>query len=210
MRIHRRIAAAIYSPLLRCERPGQAAAGLAFSASQEIHKLKPMPAFWLRMQFVVVAAISLTHTPGSAYCYTVYKGDSLVYKAQSAPVDTSRPYSETVPAKFGAGAMMVVDVSSIDCPQESELTDIVAYHNLERPGTVAGDSPETTRALGRLALRHTGSSDNSSVLHEASSDSFRAGTYSKGPIMTGPRGGQFYWNSNGGKTYVSGGGSRRR
>lgn len=70
----------------------------------------------------LVAATSLLATAAHANCYTVYKGDAKVYHAQTPPVDTSLPYSDTVPARFGAGAMMVVTTGAFDCPRDNELS----------------------------------------------------------------------------------------
>lgn len=61
----------------------------------------------------------LCTSAAQANCYAVYKGRDQIYYAQTPPVDTSLHYSDTVPARFGPGATMVV-ASSYDCPSDDE------------------------------------------------------------------------------------------
>ncbi len=55
--------------------------------------------------------------PAHAACYTVYVGNNIIYRSTSAPVDLSRPYSETLPARFGSGASMVTTNDETGCIQ---------------------------------------------------------------------------------------------
>lgn len=160
------------------------------------------------MRIAIAGAASLMLTSAHAGCYTVYKGTTRLYHAQTAPVDTSLPYSETVPMRFGDGAVMIVSLGAFDCPVDNELQEERALASGQR--AKEAEESARTRALNRLAERHTGSPDNSFILEGARSDSLRRGTYDAGPILTGPRGGQFYWNGSGGKTYVSGSRGRQR
>jgi hypothetical protein len=50
-------------------------------------------------------------------CYTVYDSSSRVmYRAEQAPVDMSRPLHETVPARFPGGQMVFDDVQCSSLP----------------------------------------------------------------------------------------------
>lgn len=158
--------------------------------------------------YVAAAAISLAMPLAHANCYAVYKGDARVYHAQTPPVDTSLPYSETVPARFGPGAMMVVTTGAFDCPMENEIQGGDALSGAA-PSKEA-QAAARDRALNRLAERHGGSAGDGSDSSEATSNYGTGGAYSRGPILTGPRGGQYYVNSSGNKTYVGSGGGRRR
>lgn len=155
---------------------------------------------------VALAGIALLMLPSAqANCYTVYKGDTRVYHAQTPPVDTSLPYSETVPARFGQGASMVVMPGAFDCPSENELRG----GESSAGGTASKEAEAAAHAktLGRLAERHSVglTEEGSSAGYSSSGQPFN-----RGPIITGPRGGQYYVNSNGNKTYVSSGGRRGR
>ena len=55
--------------------------------------------------------------PAHAACYTVYVGNNIVYRSTSAPVDLSRQYSETLPARFGSGASMITTNDETGCIQ---------------------------------------------------------------------------------------------
>lgn len=55
--------------------------------------------------------------PAHAACYTVYAGNNIIYRSTSAPVDLSRPYSETLPARFGSGASMITTNDETGCIQ---------------------------------------------------------------------------------------------
>ena len=52
-----------------------------------------------------------------AACYTVYVGNGIVYRSTTTPVDLSRPYSETLPARFGRGASMITSHDDTGCTQ---------------------------------------------------------------------------------------------
>lgn len=71
--------------------------------------------------WVVGAACALLANAAHSACYTVYKGDQVVFQSVSAPVDMSRPLSQTVPTLFGAGAVMVFRPDSDACQLIGEL-----------------------------------------------------------------------------------------
>lgn len=50
-----------------------------------------------------------------AACYTAYQGNNLVFQSLNSPVDLSRRLGETVPARFGPGATMVISLDSEGC-----------------------------------------------------------------------------------------------
>jgi hypothetical protein len=149
---------------------------------------------------VAMSMLSAAH----ANCYTVYKGDARVYHAMRAPVDTSLPYSETVPARFGAGATMIVTSGAFDCPSENEIRS--EEWGGSGQTSKADELATRDRALARLAERHSIAGDDGD-LGGSYGGSFGGGQ-ATGPIMTGPRGGRYYINSSGNKTYVGSSGSR--
>lgn len=58
-----------------------------------------------------------TALPVQAACHTVYLGNSIAYRSTTPPVDLSRPYSETLPARFGSGASMITTIDEVGCTQ---------------------------------------------------------------------------------------------
>jgi|GEM_PF-3384857 len=157
---------------------------------------------------LVLAGITLLmHMTANANCYSVYKGDARVYHAQTPPVDTSLPYGETVPARFGAGATMIVASGAFDCPRDDELQggEVMAGSAWQGASDVARD-----KALSRLARRHGGRSDDDRASDGSTAGSSGGEVSTRGPILTGPRGGQYYLNSSGNKSYVSSGRGGRR
>lgn len=160
-------------------------------------------------RLVLFAGASLMLGTAHANCYTVYKGDTRVYHAQTPPVDTSLPYSESVPARFGPGAMMVVMPGAFDCPSENELrgSDPVAGGG---SSTKDAEAVAHSKALNRLAARHSIADEDGNAGSIGSGYSGGGQPFTRGPILTGPRGGQYYVNSNGNRSYVSRGGGGRR
>ena len=55
--------------------------------------------------------------PAQAACYTVYLGSRIAYRSTTPPVDLSRPYSETLPPRFGSGASMITTADETGCFQ---------------------------------------------------------------------------------------------
>lgn len=155
-----------------------------------------------------LAALGATGTlvlasAAQANCYAVFKGDARIYHAMRAPVDTSQPYSESVPARFGPGATMVVTSGAFDCPSENEIVIPAAAPGGSGPVSKADKLAARDRALARLAERHSIAGEGND-----GDGSYGGGQASQGPLMTGPRGGKYYVNSNGNKTYVGTSGSR--
>lgn len=70
----------------------------------------------MKFKLALLCAIGMASVNAMA-CYTVYDRDNrVVYNAQTAPVDMSRPISETVPAAFPGGTMIFG--SGTDCPRD--------------------------------------------------------------------------------------------
>jgi len=63
---------------------------------------------------VCIAAVSAAHV-AHADCYRVYRGSQALYSSTYAPVDMSRPLSESVVREFGSGATMVFSRET-ECP----------------------------------------------------------------------------------------------
>lgn len=149
-----------------------------------------------RIFAVVVATASLQ---AMAACYTVYDAaNKVIYRSVEAPVEMALPLSQTVPVRFGAGASMVVSSNSDNCPAVGgETVDVNT--SLDR---LSGSSLYITPAKSSGAT-----SSGATYLDGTSSGGSGGGAHA---WQTGPRGGVFYRNSSGGKTYASSGGGRRK
>lgn len=167
-----------------------------------------------RYVYDAIALFMLVFAAGAdSACYEIYRNDSIVYRSPVAPVDMSRPFSETVPAEFGDGATMIYQERSITCDA------LDARLNSSGSGSVIGKQSNQNRAItstssqsattAPLALSTTASWETSYFANEYSGSGGTSSGGLAGPIYTGPRGGQYYINSNGNKTYVSSGGSSR-
>jgi hypothetical protein len=103
----------------------------------------------MKLKLALVCAIGLASVNAMA-CYTVYdRNNNVVYNAQTAPVDMSRPLHETVPAAFPGGTM-VFDASTSDCPREMPA-------KVALPATPAKPSPLLTdrRTAAAMKAPHT-------------------------------------------------------
>ena len=145
-------------------------------------------------------------------CYTIYKNDVAIYQSTVAPVDMALPLSQSVPAKFGAGTSMIFnDLSNACLPIEAKLsgspTGASERHVTSRSNHEISTQVDTLRSSGISPLDASIFADMPEYSGGSSSSS--GGSFNPGPILTGPRGGQYYINSNGNKTYVSSGGSGR-
>ena len=103
----------------------------------------------MKLKLALVCAIGLASVNAMA-CYTVYdKNNNVVYNAQTAPVDMSRPLHETIPVAFPGGTM-VFNASSTDCPRDMPF-------RLSLPATPSKPSPLLTdrRTAEALKVPHT-------------------------------------------------------
>jgi len=80
--------------------------------------------------------------PAQAACYTVYAGNVITYRSTTAPVDLSRPYSETLPARFGNGASMVSAIDETGCTQVV-LAGGTPPEGISRAGAAARSRPSS-------------------------------------------------------------------
>lgn len=63
-----------------------------------------------------IAAALLCAGAAQATCYSVYKADgNLIQEGSTPPVNLSLPLGDTVPEKFGAGALLLVSDHSVYC-----------------------------------------------------------------------------------------------
>lgn len=73
------------------------------------------PKAWLLLGATLVCGMA------QATCYTVYKANGAVLQRSStSPVNLSEQIGDTVPAKFGSGATMVVSDDGVYCMSASE------------------------------------------------------------------------------------------
>jgi len=98
----------------------------------------------------------------AAACFTVYdSSNSIVYNAQTAPVDMSQPLHETLPKRFPGGHMVITE--SKDCPVVQPnplvaargsgsplLTDRETAESLNVPHTILPSGAALVRSPARL------------------------------------------------------------
>jgi hypothetical protein len=166
---------------------------------------------------MIIAIYSLAQGAYAA-CYTIYKNDVAIYQSSVAPVDMGSPFSQTVPTKFGEGATMVYQEWANSCAEFDTPTRVGQI------GTVAGQTKVQERTSAALSSRVSSLSRpaepapipiggsamaNNGSLGDGSAGGTAGGVGYSGVIQTGPRGGQYYINPNGNKTYTSSGSSGR-
>ena len=159
---------------------------------------------------VVLSCAITTNT--NAACYTVYKNEGVVYRSSVSPVDMSFPFSQTLPAKFGEGATMVYQEGFTFCP-DIESTGSISSNQFRAPpqGRSTTNSIVTT-AGASIRPPPIQIEERDSSVFPSTDYSGLAGYGSahgaQGSIQTGPRGGKYYMNLNGNKTYVGSSGSK--
>lgn len=148
-------------------------------------------------------------------CYEIYRNDAIIYRSSVAPVDMSRPFSQTVPASFGEGATMIYQDRSNSC--DSFDARLKSSGPSSTNGTQSSQSRLVTpRHPHGAVAAHTPMAASPSWDESYFADDYdgnggatASGLAGTGAIYTGPRGGRYYINSNGNKTYVSSRGSSR-
>ena len=72
----------------------------------------------MKLPLICLATLGVVSAlPAQAACYTVFTGNSIVYRSTTPPVDLSRPYSETLPLRFGSGASLIEANDETGCIQ---------------------------------------------------------------------------------------------
>jgi len=72
----------------------------------------------MKLRLICIASLGIVSVlPAQAACYTVYQSNRIVYRSTTPPVDLSRPYSETLPARFGSGASVIEVNDETGCSQ---------------------------------------------------------------------------------------------
>lgn len=96
--------------------------------------------------------------PASA-CYTVYRNRQVVYQSVTSPVDLTGLIGNTVPQRFGSGALMVTSIYSADCREVRSNVAATSAHGTARPG-------RRTRRGGSASVGGPGDAPNdASVSH---------------------------------------------
>jgi hypothetical protein len=76
----------------------------------------------------------------SAVCFTVYVGDRIVYRDTSTPIDLSGPISDTLPAKY-PGGRLVINPENDHCTLISPVTAVDIRAPAEAPAPMASAQP---------------------------------------------------------------------
>lgn len=72
----------------------------------------------MKLRLICIASLGVVSVlPAQAACYTVYQSNRIVYRSTTPPVDLSRPYSDTLPARFGSGASVIEANDETGCSQ---------------------------------------------------------------------------------------------
>ena len=152
-------------------------------------------------------------TQADAACYTVFIKSEAVYRSTVRPVDLSLPLSETVPARFGPGATMVVSADENGCSEVEALPQASVNSS-------SGTRDDTRRSTAaQVKLEAPPPIDLSRYFVEQSESSGSAGgSYGTGyrrgagsaTVYTGPRGGQNTIPPAGNKSYPSSQGKGQR
>ena len=120
---------------------------------------------------------SLTFAGGNALaCYTVYdSSNTVVYNAQTPPVDTSLPLHETLPQRFPGGHL--VKSESMDCPRVQAAAAVID----RTPGT----APLLTdrRTADAMNLPYTVLSSGAALVQPERNPTATMGA---GPVMLKP------------------------
>jgi hypothetical protein len=170
---------------------------------------------------LLACMLSLASGLSQATCYLVYRENELVYQSSEAPVDLSVPLSESVPAKFGVGAVLVDAPDSQGC---FERQVAVSSHPVSSAVPRPTGRPVTEGVRRRLPPKNRPDASNNEPSPRLNLDNFFVGSeltpteglgygYQSpdgGPVFTGPRGGRFRITSSGGKAYLGRGGGRGR
>ena len=154
---------------------------------------------------IVFTITSAFVTSADAACYTVYKDEKVIYQSSIAPVDLSFPFSQTIPTKFGNGATMVFQEGSNFCPDVDGTGNTSISESRSSTPQLAAKYSNAAATNPPIQIPTIRNSDHSPSAFSSPNDSGSSGYGSRsaqGPIQTGPRGGQYYINSNGNKTYV--------
>ncbi len=126
------------------------------------------------------AAGALLATGPALACYTVYDGQNrIVYQAQAAPVDMSRPLHETMPRAFPGGHLVFGD--ALDCQLQSPSRTFLQATSGKPPLLT---DERTARALG---LPHTIVAEGIALVPDRP-DNMRPGVVlvESAPSATGP------------------------
>ena len=139
------------------------------------------------------AMLAFVSSMSWADCYSIYgAGGELVYQSTSVPINLGNRIGDEVPRVWGVDARLVFTPNSSDCQLVGVETTTDVMSGPLWAYMEAGLSPS-----GRVVLP--------SSMTDGETWSAMGGRSSSGGshlIQTGPRGGQFYENPNGNKTYV--------
>jgi len=102
----------------------------------------------LPLTLALAALGTVSALPAQAACYTVYQGARIIYRSTTPPVDLSRPYSETLPLRFGSGTSLVEAHDETGCSQVVLAAAGTPPEGISRGGSAArGKSTATPASL---------------------------------------------------------------
>jgi hypothetical protein len=70
----------------------------------------------------ILATALLAAGTAQATCYSVHKADgTLIFESSTTPVNLALPFGDTVPEKFGPGALMVMSDPGVFCKERAAV-----------------------------------------------------------------------------------------
>lgn len=104
----------------------------------------------------LLAASLLASGMAQATCYTVYKADgTLLHESSTTPVNLALPIGDTVPEKFGPGAMMTVSDQGTYCRDRQQVQ--AAPQSLAEAVRAEGEKAQHVAAARQAAGGKAGS-----------------------------------------------------
>lgn len=174
----------------------------------------------LTSQAALAVSTLVLATAAQANCFTVHDAaGKLIQQTTEPPVDLSLQLGDTVPQQFGQGAHLIFSHNTLDCPISyvSQTEQQPPAVEAAKMAVRASESPSTEKLATTQSTTPSSSLPNYSPAVATSGGAYYNSPgyrVAAGPLQTGPRGGTYYINSNGNKSYVSrgggGGGGRRR
>jgi hypothetical protein len=145
-----------------------------------------------------------------ATCFMVYgSANALIYRSSTSPVDLTQQIGDSVRAKFGPEASMVSSDTTQFCPElpAAEMRGATDANAASAAGTVVSVASRPAEPLSFVPEFAAGGRAEFGGVGTASSGGSSGGGRS---LQTGPRGGVYYINGSGNRTYVGGGRSGRK
>ena len=166
---------------------------------------------WSFLKSAIFLLCATASQIANAACYTIYMGNVIVYQSSRVPVDMSFQFSQTVPVSYGVGATMVFQegpdiCEDIDGSKLSNTPNELRISSQANAGSRNPSYKSASASYGQsqstLDLIKDSPLISGAFERFTNSDIVGSNNGSQGYIQTGPRGGKYYINSSGNKSYI--------